>query len=168
VLGGYLSSKDVPIALSFIPESLRHLLAQTFLYGQLPTPTYGFIKGFGNSGIFLAALLFIGICWLLTVGVEGHYYKKKNPQLPKDKVFRGTVFVNLVSYCVLLILWLPYSYIDAQSEQRFFQHACSQASSYSSSCPEVFARFPEIKEKRLAECHSRGIQEGDCLKGRYR
>lgn len=116
ILGGYLSSKDAQTTLAFIPDAARHLLAQTFLYGQLPAPSYGFIAGFGEAGIFLAALLFIGICWLLIFGVEGYYYGKKNPLLPKGKVCGFTAIVNLISYALLLAMWLPYSYYSASSD----------------------------------------------------
>jgi len=163
ILGGYLSSKDAQITLAFIPETARHLLAQTFLYGQLPAPSYGFIAGIGEAGIFLAALLFVGICWLLTFGVEGYYYGKKNPLLPRGKVYGFTAIVNLISYSLLLALWLPYSYYAASSDQNFQRRICAQSSSWSSRCSDILARFPDVKEKRLGECHRRGIQEDRCL-----
>lgn len=165
ILGGYLSSKDAQSTLAFIPKSTRYLLSQTFLYGQLPAPSYGFIDGFGSAGIFLAGLLFVGICWFLTFGVEGYYYGKKNPLLPRGTIYGFTAIVNLVSYSILMSLWVPYSYVAASSGQNTELQFCSHANTWSSRCPDILVKFPEIKEKRLNECYHLGIQEDHCLKG---
>ncbi len=162
IFGGYISNKSAHA------DSARYLLAQTFLYGQLPAPSYGFIDNYGHAGIYLAALLFMGICWLLTFVVEGYYYGKKNPSLPKAKVYRNTAIVNIISYCLLIALWIPYSYHDAKSEEGFMKQHCAEAGAWGRDCPKVLAKYPEIKQQRLRSCERRGITEDVCLKGGFR
>jgi hypothetical protein len=167
ILGGYI--RDAQTTFAFIPESARYLLASTFLYGQISAPSYDFIDdGFGYAGIALAALFFIGVCWLLTLGVEGYYYVKKNPLLPRGKVYGLTALVNIISYSLLLALWIPYSYHVASTNQESLKYTCSKANSMSSRCPQIWAKFPEIREIRINECSRRLIGEVDCLTGRYR
>jgi hypothetical protein len=165
MVGAYLGGRDAQTTFAFLPESARRLLAQTFLYGRLPAPSYGFIDGFGKAGIFLAALLFVGICWLLTFAVEGHYYGTKNPSLTRRHVYGRTAFANLLSYGALLLLWIPYSYHSASSGQDFERQFCAQSNSWSIRCTDIWARFPEVKEARLRECRDRGLQEQICLSG---
>ena len=163
ILGNYIS-KDIATA-----DSARHLLAQTLLYGQVSTPSYGYISGgSSNGGIILAALLFIGICWVLTFVVEALYYRKKNPNLSKANVYRRTAMVNIASYCLLIALWLPYSYQAAKSEEGFMKSHCAEAGGWGRNCLEILAKYPEIKQQRLRSCESHGIKEDICLKGGYR
>jgi hypothetical protein len=137
VLGWYLVSNDGQATLGFIPTSARELLGQTFLYGQLPAPSYGFIDEAGNAGIYLAALLFMGICLLLTFGVESYYYRKKNPQLSRGTVFCQTAIANLISYLLLFALWIPYSYHSASAADDFWQDFCRRGSGWSSACTKI-------------------------------
>lgn len=163
ILGNYIS-KDAATA-----DSARYMLAQILLYGQVTTPSYGSISdGSSYSGIILAALLFIGICWILTFVVEALYYGKKNPNLPKANVYRRTAIVNIISYCLLIALWLPYSYQAANSEEEFMKQHCAEAGGWGRDCPKILAKYPEIKQQRLRSCESRGIKEDICLKGGFR
>jgi hypothetical protein len=163
ILGSYISKKPS------LADSSKYILAQILLYGQVTTPSYGSISaGSGYSGIILAALLFIGICWLLTFVVEALYYSKKNPNIPKSNVFLRTALVNIVSYSLLIALWLPYSYQAAKSEEGFMKHHCAEAGGWGRDCPKILEKYPEIKQQRLKSCERRGIEEGTCLKGGFR
>lgn len=113
--GGYLASADAKAAFPYLADSTRFFLAQALLYGDTPVPSRGFIADSGMAGIFLAALIFIGFCWLLTFAVEGYYYARKNPSRPRLEVFRRTALANVASYCFLLALWLPYSFYCARN-----------------------------------------------------
>lgn len=97
ILGGYVAERDT---LAFIPYNIRFFLAQVLLYGQ----------AYDARDIFLAPIIFIGICWAFSVAVEGYYYSLRNPLLPRKKVYRTTVIVHIISYLLLLALWLPYLY----------------------------------------------------------
>lgn len=161
--GGYLASADAKSTLSFLPDSVRFFLAQALFYGDTPVPTYGFIVAFSSAGVFLAALIFIGLCWLLTFVIEGYYYSRKNPSRSRKEIFLGTAAANVVSYCFLMVLWLPYSYHSASSAQEFARRICAEPSSWSSRCTDIWTRFPETKELRLAACGKREIPEDRCL-----
>ncbi len=101
-IGGYISSPDGRSTFAFIPEKSRFILSQILTYGQLPGP--------GMSGVYLAAIVFMGICWAFSIVVEGYYYSLKNPSLPTKDVFKTTAVVHIASYLVLFLLWFPYCY----------------------------------------------------------
>lgn len=162
-IGVYLGSNDGQAALSFIPKSVTFNLAQVFLYGELMPPSYGHIIGPNRAGISLAGLVFIGICWLLTFGVEGRYYRIQNPLVSKSAIYRGTAFSNLVSYSLLLTMWLPYSYMSAASAETMLRSTCQRPDLWSSNCPSIFTRYPEIKAYRLHACDVNGIDAVKCL-----
>lgn len=161
--GGYLSSADSKSAFPYLSDSVRFFLAQALFYGDTPVPSYGFIVGGSKAGIFFAALIFIGLCWLLTFVVEGYYYARKNPSRPRIEIFRRTALANVASYSFLIALWLPYSYYSASAAQEFERWACGQPSSWSSRCNEIWEKFPEVRELRLAGCRTRSIPERRCL-----
>lgn len=166
MLGGYFASRGAQADLLATPASVRHFLAQVLLYGQTPTPSYGFIASAGNEAwIFLAVLLFMGICWLLTFAVEAVFYARKNPLLPRSTVLRCTALVNIGSYGLLAALWLPYSYHSARSDQTSLRQICSRPNSGSHWCPDIWARFPETREQRLASCTRLGIPDQRCFPG---
>jgi len=161
--GGYLVSPNAKTALPFLSDPVRFFLAQALFYGDTPVPSYGFIPGFGSAGIFLAALIFIGLCWLLTFVVESYYYSRRNPTRPRVAIIRGAAIANLVSYCFLAALWLPYSYFSARAEQDSVRELCVEPSAWSSRCGDIWAKFPEVRELRLAGCAKREIPDGRCL-----
>ena len=161
--GGYLVSVDAKTTFSFLSDSVRFFLAQALFYGDTPVPSYGFVVAFSSAGIFLAALIFIGLCWLLTFAVEGYYYSRRNPSRPRKEIFRGTALANLASYCFLVALWLPYSYLSASSAQESARRICAEPSSWSSGCSGIWAKFPEVRHLRVAACGKREIPEGRCL-----
>ncbi len=164
VIGGYFGTKSAGISLDFLPESVRFFLAQAFLYGHLPAPSYGFIDGFQESGIYLAALVFIGICWCATFVIEGRYYMRKNPSLPKRDVLRLTALMNVASYGILMALWFPYSVYSAASEQKHIIGICSHEGAWSSKCGMVWELFPETKNSRLVECRRGRISDEKCFR----
>jgi len=162
--GAYLGSKAGQAALSFIPTSVMFHLAQVFLYGNLPAPSYGYINGFGGmAGIPLAGLVFIGICWLLTFGIEGHYYRTRNPLISKSAIYRGAALSNLASYILLLTMWLPYSYMSAVSGEAMERRICQSANSWSSACMKIWARYPETRVDRIHACEVNGIDAVKCV-----
>jgi hypothetical protein len=161
--GGYIYSEGGRAALSFLPDSIRFFLVQVLLYGDTPVPTYGFIFGFNSAGTFLAALIFIGLCWLLTFTVEGSYYSRRNPSRPRGEIFRGTALANLASYCFLIALWLPYSYFSASAAQDSEREFCAQPSAWSGRCNDIWAKFPAVRELRLASCVKGQIPKERCL-----
>lgn len=163
-VGAYLGSKDGQAALSFIPTSVTFNLAQVFLYGNLPAPSYGYINGLGGiAGIPLAGLVFIGICWLLTFGVEGRYYRVRNPLVSKAAIYRGAALSNLASYSLLLTMWLPYSYMSAVSGEAMERRLCQSSNAWSSSCLKIWSRYPEIKADRIHACEDNGIDAVKCV-----
>lgn len=163
-VGVYLGSKAGQAALSFIPNSVTFSLAQVFLYGELPAPSYGYINGLGGmAGIPLAGLVFIGICWLLTFGIEGRYYRTRNPSVAKSVIYRGAALSNLASYSVLLAMWLPYSYLSAVSGEAMERRICEEANSWSSSCLKIWARYPDLKVNRIRACEVKGIDAVKCI-----
>lgn len=126
-------------------------LAQVFYFGQLRGPDFGFVVSGTNSGIGLAALVFIGICWSVTVGVEGRYYQHINPKISRRQAIRAAVFFNVVTYCVLLVMWLPYSYYEVKSEEEFYKKVCSSSSSDSMHCDYIFNKYPEIRRQHFKD-----------------
>lgn len=164
--GSYLASKAGKSTFAFLPDSTRFFITQILFYGDAPAPAYGFITTLNGAGIFLAAILFIGLCWLLTFVIEGYYYWRKNPSHSKQEIFRGAALANIVSYCFLISLWLPYSYHSARSAEKFTRDICAKSSSWSSDCPVIMDKFPEIKEQRLTACRIRKISEARCFPGR--
>lgn len=163
--GGYLASPDAKSTLSFLSDSVRFFLAQALFYGDTPVPTYGFVVAFSSAGIFLAALIFIGLCWLLTFAVEGYYYSRRNLSRPRTDIFQGTALASLASYCFLIALWIPYSYFSASAAQESSRRICTEPSSWSGNCGDIFVMFPETRQLRLAACGKREIPEGRCLGG---
>lgn len=161
--GGYVASPTGKQTLSFLSDSAHFFLTQALFYGDTPVPSYGFIGSSSMAGIFFAALVFIGLCWLLTFMVEGYYYSRKNPSRPRIEIFRRTALVNVASYCFLIALWLPYSYYSASAAQGLMLNVCAQPSSWSSHCTEIWEKFPEVRELRLASCGTRSIPEQRCL-----
>jgi hypothetical protein len=161
--GGYLASAESKSTFPYLSDSARFFLAQALFYGDPPVPSYGFIVVWSMAGIFFAALIFIGFCWLLTFAVEGYYYSRKNPSRPRIEIFRRTALANVASYCFLIVLWLPYSYYSASSEQDSGRRLCAEPSSWSSRCTEIWEKFPEGKKLRLAACGKRAIPEERCL-----
>jgi hypothetical protein len=163
-VGVYLGSKGGQAAMSFLPTSLTFNLAQVFLYGNLPAPSYGYINGISNgAGISLAGLVFIGICWLITFAVEGRYYRKRNPSISKASIYRGAVWTNLASYSLLLTFWLPYSYMSAVSSEATERRFCQSANTWSSTCLRIWARYPELKTERIHACEVNGIDAVKCV-----
>lgn len=163
--GHYLTTSDAKTTLSVLSAPVRFFLAQAFFYGEPDGPSYGYIVGFSFANILLAALIFIGLCWLVTFVVEGHYYSKKNPLRTKREIFRRTALANVASYCILILLWLPYSYYAAHAWQgdEYERTFCGRAWSWSSRCIAVWEKWPGVKERRLAECNRLGISNNQCL-----
>ena len=161
--GRYLVSAEAESAFPYLSGPVRFFLAQALFYGQMPAPSYGFIVGWSKAGIFLAALIFIGLCWMLTFAVEGYYYSRKNPSRPRKEIFLRTAVANIASYCFLIALWLPYSYYSASSSQNFEREVCASPSYWSSRCTNIWEKFPETRERRLAACSNRQILEDPCL-----
>jgi hypothetical protein len=100
----YLASADSKSTFPYLSDSVRFFLAKALFYGDTPVPSYGFIVGWSMAGIFSAALIFIGLCWLLTFVVEGYFYARKNPSRPRMEIFRRTALANVASYCFLIAL----------------------------------------------------------------
>lgn len=167
MLGYYFASGGAKTDIPALSDATRFFLAQVFLYGNTPAPTYGF-AGYTGAGYFLAALLFMGVCWLATIFVEGNFYVRKNPSQHKREVYVRTGLANLASYAVLTALWLPFSYISASSGEDVARKVCASADTYSSHCPALMLKFPELKEQRLVSCRNRrGVSEDLCLKGQH-
>jgi hypothetical protein len=161
--GAYLTDADARSTLSFLPDTVRFFLAQVLFYGDTPVPSYGFVGSFSSAGVFLAALIFIGLCWLLTFVIEGSYYLRKNPSFSRKEIFLGAALANVASYCFLVSLWLPYSYYAASAAQESFLRFCAEPSAWSNGCTGIWEKFPEVREFRLSACGKRGIPEGRCL-----
>jgi len=162
-LGGYLGGVSQKTALSFIPETVKFNLSQVLLYGQLPAPSYGYINGYGTAGISLAGLIFIGICWLLTFGVEGRYYRIRNPFISTLAIYCGTALSNLSSYSLILAMWLPYSYMSAAKDEAMQLHSCQLGHVWSPICQDIWDRYPETKDKWLLSC-LQGFDSSECFK----
>jgi hypothetical protein len=158
---------DVVAKSQFLPDTLRNVLAQILIYGQLPTPTYGFIGAnhyMGMSGVYLAATGFIGLCWAFSILVEGFYYGKKNPSIAKSTVYKVTTQSHLVSYALLLFLWLPYSFYSAKSQELSMRDGlCLWPNAWSATCYQIFDLYPEAKQARLKNCRLRQIEDDDCI-----
>jgi len=163
MVGSYLARTDSRSTFPYLSDSVRFFLAQALFYGDTPAPSYGYIVGWSMARVLFAALIFIGLCWLLTFAVEGYYYSRKNPSRPRTEVFRRTALANAASYCFLIALWLPYSYHSARSAQELERETCADPSSWSSRCTDIWVRFPEVREHRLTACGNREISEGRCL-----
>jgi hypothetical protein len=167
-LGQYVASESARQSLSFVPKGLRFGLAQVLLYGQLPAPTYGFIDSFngfgGIAGIVLAAIAFMGICWLVSIGVEGYFYARKNPKVAKSTVYGVTALAHLVSYTLLVLLWLPYSYHAAKANEDSVLRLCANPMAWDSNCPEIFLRYPQIRQTRLDNCKQQDEAQDTCLR----
>lgn len=161
--GAYLAGADAKSTLSFLPDTVRFFLAQVLFYGDTPVPSYGFAGAFNSAGVFLAALIFIGLCWLLTFVIEGSYYLRKNPSFSRKEIFLGAALANVASYFFLVSLWLPYSYYAASAAQASHLRLCAEPSAWSNGCAGIWERFPEVREFRLSACSKRGIPEGRCL-----
>ncbi len=163
-LGAYLGSEDGQRTFSFLPEQVRFFTIQVLLYGDTPVPSYGFM-GYSNAGILLAAILFIGLCWLLTFVVEGYYYAHKNPQRVRSEIVRKTALANMFSYGLLMLFWFPYSYYTARSSEMLTKTLCSEPSSWSTNCFQLLEKYPEVKDARLQACKRFAITPDSCLKG---
>jgi hypothetical protein len=147
-------------------ELIRRFSIQVFLYGDLQSPSYGYVSGFNMAGVVLAAIIFMGICWLFSIIIEGIYYGKKNPEVPKAVIFRVTTTSHFISYCILFAVWFPYSYSVAKSTEDRSKHFCERPNIWLSNCPEIFEKFPEAKKVRLDACSKQGIIEELCMSGR--
>lgn len=163
-IGGYLVSPHGRANLDFIPEKVSGLLAGTFLYGHLPAPSYGHITTHGGmASLSLAGLAFIGICWILTFAVEAHYHRVRNPSIAGSVIYRGVAVSNLVSYGLLLLMWLPYSYFSAIANESMERHVCTRSNTWSSSCLKMWSLYPELKIERLKNCEENGVDATACV-----
>ncbi len=163
-IGGYLVSPNGKTSLDFIPEKVSGVLAGVFLYGHLPAPSYGHITSYGGmANLSLAGLAFIGICWILTFVVEAHYHRVRNPSIAGSVIHRGVAVSNLVSYGLLLLMWLPYSYFSAIASESMERRMCSQSHTWSSSCLKMWSLYPELKTERLKSCEDNGVDAAACI-----
>lgn len=110
-------------------DSLKAFFGGLLMYGWVPAPKYGFVGFDEYSSIALAAILFIGICWMFSIVIESLYYTRKYRNTDKRTIWRLTVKSHSVSYALILALWLPYSYFSARSAERdaiqfLFQSCC--------------------------------------------
>jgi hypothetical protein len=168
VLGIYISSRDN--LLDFIPDEIRFILAETFMYGSLRSPSWGFIyiSPSGLSDVCLAALVFLGCCWFFSTAIEGYYYSKKYSTVSTKAVFKITAVAHVVSYCVLLLMWSLYSYESTKSEQEFGKIICAAPNAWSYECKMIFEKYPDIKELRLSACQRQGIDHERCVRNETR
>jgi hypothetical protein len=163
-IGGYLVSFNGKASLDFIPETVSRTLAGIFLYGHLPAPSYGYITSHGGmASLSLAGLAFIGICWALTFAVEAYYHRVRNPSMARSVIYRGVAVANLVSYSLLLLMWLPYSYFSAIANESMERHMCTRSNTWSSSCLKMWSRYPELKTERLKNCEEDGVDATACI-----
>ena len=146
-------------------RQVEFIVGQVLLYGQVSAPAFGFTGGASPMAqVALAALGFMALCWALTVVVEGWYLGRKNPSMGRRVLARKVALMHLISYSALAALWLPYAYWGAmETEQRSIRF-CSQALSWSSRCETIWQKFPDAREKRLADCAKNQVEEGRCLK----
>jgi hypothetical protein len=156
-------SSNGKASLDFIPETVSRTLAGIFLYGHLPAPSYGHVTSYGMGSLSLAGIAFIGICWALTFAVEARYHRVRNPLTPTSSIYRGVAASNLVSYSLLLILWLPHSYFSAVADESMERNICSKSNSWSSSCFKIWSRYPEVKTERLKNCEENGVDATVCV-----
>ncbi len=163
-IGAYLVSDSGQTNADFIPEMVRRALAGVFLYGNLPAPSYGYVTSYGGmASLSLAGLAFIGICWVLTFGVESRYHRVRNPSIASASIYRGVAVSNLASYCLLLLMWLPYSYFSAIENESMERNMCTRSRSWSSSCLKMWSLYPELKKERLRNCKEDGVDATACV-----
>lgn len=163
-IGSYLASPQGQATFSWIPAAASRTMAAIFLYGNLPAPSYGYITSYGGmASLSLAGLAFIGICWVLTFAVEARYHRVRNPSIQGASIYRGVAVSNLVSYGLLLLMWLPYSYFSAIANESMERSMCTRSSTWSSSCLKMWSLYPEVKMERMKNCQEDGVDATACI-----
>ena len=149
-----------------VAQQLLYFLAQVFLYGSAPTPTYGFAGSQSFSdllGMLLASLLFVGCCWIFTIYFEANFYARRNKNLESKYILRKTIFMHVISYGVLMALWIPISIYSAKKSHDYQTEVCARFNVSFEPCVQIWKQYPEVKARRLSECISGGVDQQDCF-----
>jgi len=164
-LGGWLTPMRGPGRLQAwgMGEEAARFLGQVLLYGHPNAPAFGFAGGSSMMAeVTLAALCFMGLCWLLTITIEGWYLAKKSPVQPRKMLVRRVLGMHLLSYAILAVLWLPYAYKGAKAEEVSMVRHCSEPTSWSEHCSAILDKYPEALATRMARCSSKAISPERC------
>jgi hypothetical protein len=144
-------------------DGIQAVVMGALVYGGVPVPSYGYLGRQEYASLLLAALVFMGLCWLATWAVEGWYFAKRNPNIRKREIYSRTAKINLASYTLLLALWLPYSLYSAYEGEEWVKDSCSSWNYWGSECPAVWSKYPDIRASRLQSCSSQGMDAQACL-----
>ncbi len=144
-------------------QGMQAVVTGALVYGGVPVPSYGYLGRNEVSSWVLAALIFMGLCWLATWIVEGWYFAKHNPSIARRDIYSRTAKINLASYAMLVALWVPYSLYFAYQGEEQEKASCSNWHFWGPDCPAIWSKYPEIRAARLQSCSSQGMNTETCL-----
>lgn len=127
-------------------------LTGVLLYGGAPAPTYGFVGDANFGPVAFAAFGFIGLCWLITIIIEGWYLARKNPSMKTTSLATKIFLMHLASYTVLISMWVPFTYLDAEYEERSLLRHCLNPGWSASNCDAIWRKYPELEHAKSPVC----------------